>query len=87
MKPFDRQVLMCVRDLGGDAYGRTVSEELARRGVKSPGTSVVYTVLWRLEDLNLVTTSLGEVSTEEGTRHRRFYCVTRLGEQELENPR
>lgn len=98
MKPFDRQVLGAVRDLGGNAYGVTILRALsppmpesARRStlrmvlhwLKGPSLGAIYVALERLEEQNLVTSHYGEATRERGWRRKRYYCITRLGEQAL----
>lgn len=101
MKPFDRRVLSAVRDLGGNAYGVTIRNALspempesARHSkirlwlhwLKEPSLGALYVSLARLEEQNLLTSHWGEATEERGWRRKRYYCLTRLGEQALEAP-
>lgn len=75
---------LCVLSLltSKDQYGYDISEYLAKRIQISDGT--VYPILRKLKSEGLVTTYLSE---ESGGPPRKYYTLTRLGEEEFNKAR
>lgn len=66
-----------------DYYGREIVDEVSDRvsGVWKPSHGMLYPVLRELEDEGLVSAEWEEADRKT----KRFYCITRLGKQELGN--
>ena len=74
---FEQMVLLAVLQVGDDAYGVTVHEELERHTDRAVSRGAVYMTLDRLEKKGLLTSTLSEPTAERGGRAKRCYTVTR----------
>ena len=72
-------ILLAVMQLGADAYGTTVRDEIERRTGRDVSFGAVYVTLQRLESKGLVTSRLGEPTAERGGRAKRYFQVTGAG--------
>jgi DNA-binding PadR family transcriptional regulator len=72
-------VLLAVMQLGIDAYGTTVRDEIERRTGRAVSFGAIYVTLQRLESKGLVTSRIGEPTAERGGRAKRFFQVTAEG--------
>ena len=77
-------VLLTVGVLYKDAYGVAVMDEIERQTGRSLNISAVHTVLKRLEDKNLVTSKMGDPTSERGGRRKRLFLLTAAGKRALE---
>lgn len=78
---FEQVVLLAVVRQGDEAYGRAILREIedAFSGSRNVAAGAVYSTLDRLEAKGLLSSKLGEGTTERGGRKRRFYRVTAKG--------
>jgi DNA-binding PadR family transcriptional regulator len=76
-------ILLAVLQLGGEAYGVSVRDEIADRTGRRLTRGAIYTALRRLEDKGLLAGELGESTPERGGRAKRFLSVTDAGLAEL----
>jgi DNA-binding PadR family transcriptional regulator len=86
MTLFERRVLEAVRGLASNAYGVSIRAALSTglsNPFKGPSYGALYVALVRLEEQNLLTSYEGEATSERGGRRKRYYCITRWGEQAL----
>src|SRR5215510_12830499 len=74
-------VLLAVMQLGDDAYGGTIRDEIEERAGRVVSFGAVYVTLQRMEAKGLVTSRLGEPTAERGGRAKRFFLVTTEGRQ------
>lgn len=84
---FEKLLMMAVLQLGEDAYGAGIIEELERRTGRTAAPGAVYVCLGRLEKKLMVVSRLGESSPARGGRPKRFYSVTRDGIEALRRAR
>ena len=76
---FEQLVLLAVLSLGEDAYGMTIREELRRRARREVAVPTVYSALSRLQEKGLVSTEMGEPTSERGGRAKKFFRVEPAG--------
>lgn len=79
----EQVVLLAVAHLGEEAYGVTVRQEIKRRTGRSLSLGAVYSTLYRIESKGLVSSRLGESTSERGGRAKRLFRVETEGEQAL----
>ncbi len=80
----EETVLLTVAVLFGDAYGFTIKNEIERRSKRSISIGAMRTTLARLEEKGFLESELGEPTKIRGGKRKRFFKVTRLGKQALE---
>lgn len=80
---FEQLVLLALLQLGDEAYGVTVRQEIASRTGRVVSLGTVYTTLGRLEAKRLVQAALGDPTPERGGRRKKFYRVRPAGERAL----
>ncbi len=76
---FEQMVLLAILRLGASAYGVAIREEIETCAGRSVTAGALYTTLARLENKQLVTSSLGDPTPERGGKAKRFYLVTGAG--------
>jgi DNA-binding PadR family transcriptional regulator len=84
---FEQMVLLAVLQLGDDAYGIRIMEELEARVDRSVSRGAMYVTLDRLETKGLLTSRVAEPTPERGGRGKRFVVVSRSGIQALAHSR
>ena len=77
-------ILLTVGILYGNAYGVAVMDEIEKQTGRALNISAVHAVLKRLEEKGLVTSSMGEPSSERGGRRKRIFLLTAAGKRTLE---
>src|SRR5438093_13239717 len=80
---FEQLILLALMRLGPDAYGATVSREIAEHAGREVSISAVYTTLDRLERKGLVRSRIGAPTPERGGRRRRHFELLPLGSRSL----
>ena len=81
LSEFELHVLLAVQALGDDAYGGSVRREIESRCRRQVWIGPLYTTLGRLEDLELLSGTLGEPLPIRGGRSRRYYRLTAAGKR------
>jgi DNA-binding PadR family transcriptional regulator len=76
---FEVVILLAVLRIGQQAYGSTISREIAQRSGQPPARGSVYVTLDRLERKGYLRSTLGDGTPERGGRPRRFYRVSPRG--------
>jgi DNA-binding PadR family transcriptional regulator len=76
---FELMILLAVLRLGDEAYGVPIAREIETTGGRSVVLATVYAALDRLEDNDLVSSSIGEPTPERGGRAKRYFRVTPAG--------
>ena len=84
---FEEVVMLTVAILYGEAYGFAILEEIEQRLNRKVSIGALQTVLRRLEDKELLRSELGEATKVRGGKRKRFFFVTNLGRQTLEQAR
>jgi PadR family transcriptional regulator PadR len=79
----EQLVLLAVMRVGTDAYGVPVHDEIQTRAGRDLTLGTIYKTLSRLEDKGLVTSRIGEPTSERGGRRTRCYLVTAAGKRSL----
>lgn len=80
---FEQAVLMAIVRLQDDAYGATIGRDIEERTGRSVAIGAIYTTLGRLLANRLVRATVGEPTPERGGRRKKYYRLSRLGEQAL----
>ena len=76
---FEQIVLLSILRLDEAAYGVSIRAEIAKRTGRSVASGALYTTLQRLEEKGLVTSRLGDPTSERGGRAKRYYKVSAAG--------
>jgi PadR family transcriptional regulator, regulatory protein PadR len=76
-------LLLAVLQLGADAYGVTIRDEVDRRGQRKLTLGTIYKTLDRLESRGLLAARQGEPTPERGGKAKRFYSVTSTGRRAI----
>ena len=77
-------VLLTVGILYKQAYGVAVMDELEKQTGRSLNISAVHAVLSRLEEKGLLTSKLGDPTSERGGRRKRIFLLTSTGKRAIE---
>lgn len=77
-------ILLTVGILYGRAYGVAVMDEIEKQTGRSLNISAVHAVLTRLEEKGLVSSTMGDPSSERGGRRKRMFLLTAAGKKALE---
>ncbi len=80
---FELIVLLAVLQLGNDAYGVPVREEIVRRTGRDVARGAVYITLDRLSRKGYLRSWLGDATAERGGRPKRYFEVTAQGSKSL----
>ena len=78
---FEHIVLLAILRIGRDAYGVTIRSEIQDQTGRMPAPGALYTTLDRLEGKGLVTSRMGDPTSQRGGRAKRFFDVTTTGVQ------
>jgi PadR family transcriptional regulator, regulatory protein PadR len=84
---FEKLVLLAILQLGEEAYGASVLDELERRTGRAVSDGAVYVALRRLEEKGLVTSFAGDATAERGGRPRKYLRVEAGGVEALRDAR
>ena len=76
---FEQLVLLGVLQLGEDAYGAAIRQEIHARCGRDVSIGAVYTTLDRLEQKGLLRSWIGEPTAQRGGRRRKFYELRPAG--------
>jgi PadR family transcriptional regulator, regulatory protein PadR len=79
---FELMILLTVIRLGDDAYGVPISKELLETTGRDVALGSVYAALDRLEEKELVSSTLGEPTPARGGRAKRYFRATAKGIRE-----
>ena len=71
--------LLAILRIRDGAYGVPIREEIRKCTDRSVSAGALYTILTRLEEKGLVSSSFGDPTPERGGRPKRFYKVTAPG--------
>ena len=84
---FEEVVLLAVAVLTPEAYSVVIAEELELQTGKTVSTGAVHAALQRLENKGLVSSLMGEATSERGGRRKRIFTVTVAGSRILREVR
>ncbi len=80
-------LMLAVMRLGEDAYGVPVARDIKDTTGRDIAIAVVYSTLDRLETRSLVSSTLGDPTSERGGRAKRFFRVTTKGVRQVRETR
>ena len=80
---FELYVLLAIVQLGDDAYGIRIRQEIDRRTSREIAIGAVYATLGRLHDKDLVTFTVSDPEPVQGGRARKHYQLTPAGARAL----
>lgn len=80
---FEEVVLLAVAVLSPGAYSVVIAEELEQQTGKTVTTGAVHAALQRLENKGMVSSQMGEATSERGGRRKRIFKVTVAGSRVL----
>jgi DNA-binding PadR family transcriptional regulator len=80
---FELYVMLALAQLGPEAYGVTIRQEIERRTGRAAAIGAVYATLSRLEDKGLVEHVLTAPLPVQGGRARKCFVLTAAGEAAL----
>ena len=84
---FEKLMMLAILQLGTDAYGATILQELERRTGRTASAGAVYVALRRLEKKGMVSSEFGEPSPQRGGRPKRYFRVCEEGMEALRKAR
>jgi PadR family transcriptional regulator PadR len=84
---FELLVLLALIRLGEDAYGVPIAEAIEESSGREVAQGSVYITLDRLERKGLVSSTLGEPTSERGGRAKTYFRVTAKGLREVRQAR
>jgi PadR family transcriptional regulator PadR len=76
-------VMLAVLRLGKEAYGVPIATEIAHKTGREMLQGSVYAVLERLESKGLVSSRLGEATSQRGGRAKRYFALTAEGVRQV----
>lgn len=80
---FEEVVLLTVAVLYTEAYGVAIVEEMEKRLSRKVSIGALQTVLRRLEEKGMLTSTFGEATKIRGGKRKRYFTVTQFGQQVL----
>jgi DNA-binding PadR family transcriptional regulator len=80
---FEMCVLLAVAQLGDDAYGMRVRQQIEGRTGRNVAIGAVYATLARLGEQHLVSAAVGEPQAMPGGRALKCYRLTAAGTRAL----
>lgn len=84
---FQEIVLLTILVLDENAYGITIQDEIAKRTGRDVSRGALHTALTRLDEKGFISSEYGGATAERGGRRKRYYQVTNLGKNALEEAR
>ena len=80
---FQEIVLLAILILGEDAYGAKIQNEISERLNRNISRGALHAVFTRLTEKNYIESTYGGATAERGGRRKRYYTVTNLGKNAL----
>lgn len=81
---FQEIVLLTILVLEENAYGITIQDEIGKRTGRDVSRGALHTALTRLDEKGFISSEYGGATAARGGRRKRFYQVTNLGKNALE---
>ena len=81
---FEELVLLMVAALHDEAYGVAILDQLEKDTGRKLRISAVHMALKRIEEKGYVTSRFGGITADRGGRRKKFYVITMLGKQVLD---
>lgn len=80
-------ILLTVAVLQQEAYGNAIQKDLQERSQRKVSIGSLQTVLKRLEGKSFLESEFGEATKARGGKRKRYYRLTNLGYQALDQKR
>jgi PadR family transcriptional regulator PadR len=80
---FELVVMLALIRLGENAYGVPIAREIEVRSGRRVSLGSIYATLERLEAKGLVSSKLGEPTSERGGRAKKYFRVSGMGLREV----
>jgi PadR family transcriptional regulator len=80
---FELLVLLALMRQGDEAYGVPIAQAIEQSTGKPVILASVYNTLERLEEKNLVRSTVGQPTPERGGRAKRYFSMTAAGLREV----
>lgn len=84
---FEEVILLLVGILGEEAYAYNIGEEFKSQTDRTISVGAVHSALNRLDEKGLLTSEMGEPTTDRGGRRKRIYSLTAYGKRVLKDSR
>ena len=82
---FEELILLVIGALRENAYGVSILNKIKEDTQRSVNISAIHVVLKRLEEKGYVLSKFGGITEERGGRRKKFYSLTPIGQQVLDN--
>lgn len=79
----EKFILMAIINNHNNSYGVEIRHEIKEKINKDVSVGALYTTLERLENKNFIKSSMGEATEERGGRAKKYFQVTALGQNTL----
>lgn len=73
---FEELVLLTIANLGEDAYGVAILEDICHRANRKLSIGALHSTLTRLEEKGFISSYLGDPTAERGGRRKRYFELT-----------
>ena len=80
---FELVVMLALIRLGENAYGVPIAREIEARSGRRVSLGSIYATLERLEAKGLVSSKLGEPTSERGGRAKKYFRISGMGLREV----
>ncbi|MEO9806483.1 MAG: helix-turn-helix transcriptional regulator [Reichenbachiella sp.] len=84
---FEEIVMLTVGVLYGDAYGVSIKKEIESRLERKVSVGALQSALVRLENKNFLISKEGGNTSARGGRPKRYFTITALGKQAIQQTR
>ena len=81
---FEELVLLMVASLHNEAYGVAIKEGLESKLSRKISISAIHVSLKRMEEKTYVKSRYGGITAMRGGRRKKFYEITALGKEKLD---
>lgn len=81
---FEELVLLTVAAQHDEAYGVSIKESLEEKLEKKINISAIHVALKRMTEKGFVSSRFGGITNSRGGRRKKFYVITALGKQMLD---
>lgn len=82
---FEELVLLTIANLGKDAYGVAILNDIVKRANRTLSIGALHSTLTRLDEKGYITSYLGDPTNERGGRRKRYFDLTADAIGELNN--
>ncbi|MFA0964452.1 PadR family transcriptional regulator [Roseivirga sp. BDSF3-8] len=84
---FEEIVLLAVGVLYDEAYGVAIKDTIEERASRKVSVGALQSALKRMEKKGYLNARTGETNAQRGGKPKRYYTITALGKQALEESR